>query len=629
MKKNFSVFLCFVLCTFSFAQTRLSLMPHLDKVTSVQYDLYSDDGSFFSTGKDGFIILWNKNGEGSHFQLSNYEIKFAALNPVRKEIAIYETDGNSVNTVSVWNLTDYTKKFSYNFKDSVLSLSYSKKGNYVIAGTLSDKGTIFINAATGKFEKPFFKNLNMVTYAETASSEKSLMSYSLTGNISYCELSTGKLLKKIQTESALENIVSFNRNRFIAGIKDKKIFIIDALTGAKVFEMKAVNPILLTFEDELYYFEQLTNKTASLFRFEENKMSAPKICKNITLFSNEKISSVLIMPDQIIFGTESGNIFTSDKTSSTQAELLSTYVTNKILDIAYIGDDLYLLTEDFILKTNEEKTEVLKVAENQGYSNFISNKDKLILWSQRKNAKVSEFDITENKLKELFVSKKPVLMIKDSNGHLIEIEGSSTINCYDFETASLKELYYGSGIQDAVIIGEHNLFIAKTVSNPAEKTLIYVNTKTSETVYLDLGADLIYCLESGGNTDENNSEFLYAVGVMHKNGADSTVILKYDVKNKTTETINTFDDLDLHAFISADGENLVSNILSCQFFYISGKNKKPVVLNRTSALPVKCCSNYDNLVVLNTDGSISWYALNDSMIIADWYISENHTVIEY
>ena len=116
---------------------------------------------------------------------------------------------------------------------------------------------------------------------------------------------------------------------------------------------------------------------------------------------------------------------------------------------------------------------------------------------------------------------------------------------------------------------------------------------------------------------------------MHKNGADSTVILKYDVKNKTTETINTFDGLDLHAFIFADGENLVSNILSCQFFYISGKNKKPVVLNRTSALPVKCCSNYDNLVVLNTDGSISWYALNDSMIIADWYISENHTVIEY
>ena len=96
----------------------------------------------------------------------------------------------------------------------------------------------------------------------------------------------------------------------------------------------------------------------------------------------------------------------------------------------------------------KEKTEVLKVAENQGYSNFISYKDKLILWSQRKNAKVSEFDITENKLKELFVSKKPVLMIKDSNGHLIEIEGSSTINCYDFETASLKELYYGSGIQD-------------------------------------------------------------------------------------------------------------------------------------------------------------------------------------
>ena len=48
---------------------------------------------------------------------------------------------------------------------------------------------------------------------------------------------------------------------------------------------------------------------------------------------------------------------------------------------------------------------------------------------------------------------------------------------------------------------------------------------------------MIYCLESGGNINENNSEFLYAVGVMHKNGADSTVILKYDVKNKTTEKL--------------------------------------------------------------------------------------------
>ncbi|MGN0739929.1 MAG: hypothetical protein ACI4LX_07130 [Treponema sp.] len=629
MKKKFSVFLCFVFCSLCFAQSRFSLMPHLDKVTSVQYDLYSDGGSFFSTGKDGFIVLWNKDGKAEHFQLSNYEIKFASLNPVRKEIAVYETDGNSVNTVSVWNLSDYTKKFSYDFKDSVLSLSYSKKGNYVIVGTLSDKGTVFINAATGKFEKPFFGNLNMITYAETAGSEKSLMSYALTGSISYHELSTGKLLKKIQTEPALENVVSFNRNKFIAGKKDKKIFIINAMSGEKVFEMKAVNPVLLTFEDELYYFEQLTNKTASLFRFEENKTEAPKICKNISLSGNEKISSVLMTPDQIILGTESGNIFASDKTSSTQAELLSSDMTKKILDIAYIGDDLYLLTQEFILKTNEEKTEVIKVLENQGYSNFVSYKDRLILWSQRKNTKVSEFNVTENKLKELFVSKKPVLAIKNSNGHLIEIEGSSTVNCYDFETASLKELYYGSGIQDAVIIGENNLFIAKAVSNPAEKTLIYVNTKTSETVYLDLGVDLIYCLESGGNEGNGSSRFLYAVGIMHKNGADSTVILRYDDESKTTETVKTFDRLDLHASIFAYGENLISNTLSGEFFFISEKDKNPVVLNRTCALPVKCRANYDNLVVLNTDGSISWYALNGSMIIADWYISENHTVIEY
>ena len=110
-----------------FAQSHISTQSHSGSVSNVAY-LEDSDGSVFSAGKDGFLIKWTEDGMGEHYQISELPIKMIARSPNGSEIAVYESDGASLNRVSVWNWKNFTRKYAFRFTDSLTSLSYSAKG---------------------------------------------------------------------------------------------------------------------------------------------------------------------------------------------------------------------------------------------------------------------------------------------------------------------------------------------------------------------------------------------------------------------------------------------------------------------------------------------------------------------
>ena len=182
-------------------------------------------------------------------------VKLCALAPDGKTIAAYETDGGLVNRVSVWDFDTLKRKYARRFSDAVTSLSFSAKGTYVIVGTASVEGAIFLRASDGRVADVLKDSTGIVSYAATSASEKTLCTYSPVGFISYYNMLDGKLKRRLSCEANLSDIVSFDNDMFLAGTKNDTVYVVSALSGKTTASVSARDPVLITGADDkdLYY----------------------------------------------------------------------------------------------------------------------------------------------------------------------------------------------------------------------------------------------------------------------------------------------------------------------------------------------------------------------------------------
>ena len=319
MKKNF-IFTVILLTFFCLnAQSNISTQAHNGKVTNILNNEKTNNSTFFSTGEDGFIIRWTDNNLGEHYQLTDKEIRLCASSPTSNEIAIYETDGGLYNRISVWDLNNYTKKYSYSFTDNILSLSYSKKGTYLIIGTSTIGNPVFINTSTGKRISKIKTEAGIYSFIETASSEKTIMLYSLTGTISYYNMQTGKQLRKYSTEQGLTNVILYNKNTLLAGIKDNTVYVINAMSGEVLKKAICKNPRILSGDEVLYYLD-IDSKISSIYtiRVTSGGVKGPLIYKNLQMPVKESFSLGTIINDNLFLGSENGNIYSCNVKEETK-----------------------------------------------------------------------------------------------------------------------------------------------------------------------------------------------------------------------------------------------------------------------------------------------------------------------
>ena len=158
------------------SQARLSTQGHESSVTAL---CAAGNSGFFSAGQDGFVIRWNENGMGQHFQMSDLSIKMIAYNKATNEIAIYETDGAAINRVSVWSWTTFTRKYSKRFTDTVTAISFSAKGTYLMVSTAAVNGTFLFNAKTGSRVRTITEVPAISSMMRTSDSEKTAIMYSI------------------------------------------------------------------------------------------------------------------------------------------------------------------------------------------------------------------------------------------------------------------------------------------------------------------------------------------------------------------------------------------------------------------------------------------------------------------
>lgn len=612
----------------SFSQASISTQSHLSDVTNIAC-VDSNGKSAVSAGGDGFLIKWNEDGTGEHYQISDLPIKMISRSPNGNEIAVYESDGASLNRVSVWNWKTLTRKFAYRFSDTITALNFSANGTYLMLGTAAVDGANLINASTGNFVRGKFPaGTGVVNFMCTSATEKTAVTYSSKGVIAYYNLASGKQKAKYITEDMLSQCGLFNNSVFFAGVRGNNIYIVQAVTGKTVGKYNAQSPVLvMSNKNQDLYFIQNENRQFKVYRIQNDRNKAvlePELMRTFSGLKNgEKITCADFSGDEIYAGTSLGNIYKFDFVKAERVDVLqplSENICEQIYDAACDGDEFYFLSENSIFKSSDENNAVSRFASNSGYRNLIADSGNLILWSKDERRSVSLLNKETGDLKTVFTPGSGIQSLRCTENFLVDVEASSSVNIIDLATGEKKQVYSGTGIQDALIIGGNDLFIAKSSASEPNVPLLHVNIKTQETVPLNVKGNIAYSLASSSNQNEFYGILIYTDTRTKKL---TTSVFAYDVSKKSLRNLLTISDEDNGAFAYFKDSMLYTNIGKNQIRSYNLRTRKNFIYKRSASMPLKVAGNGSKFAVLNRNGSVSWYNPEASNVTADWYLSSN------
>lgn len=640
----------------SFAQSHISTQAHETSVNQVipLETSSSLNDVFISGGNDGYLINWLPDGTGEHYQISELQIKLIAHNPSNSEVAVYETDGISINRVSVWDLKTLVRKYAKRFSDSITSISYSEKGSYLIIGTAAVNGIYFLNADSGTIAFKPTDVSNIISMSKTSASEKSAIFYSSTGSLIYYDVTNNKIKAKFQTESQLTQPMLFGtgevENCFFAGVKNNTIYIVNALSGKTIAQYQAQKALIFSSQNEnesnFYFISQATNgySLKSIdFTVLKNQTKAssksilnppaPFLIKKFTNLSNKDSFTCASKNMTTVFlGTQSGNIYKMNTVSETE-NLTLFPITEKLYDRIYdfTSDDtkFYFLTKNSIFASSYDNSVISRVGNNNSQTNIIKYKDGVILWSKDTRKSVQFVSLSNGGTatpKLLFTPSNSLQVVRLFGDKIVFVQGNSSVNIFDIPSMQNAEIYSGTSVQDAILYNDTDLYVAKTSAVDPATPLIQVNIVTKETVPLKISGTLAYSL-SHDSSRENSP--IYGITVTVNEDDSVTKVFSFSPSEMSLTNLLQLKDEDPNAFTYLNYPLLYTNIGKNNIRSYNLETRENVQLKRSASMPIKIEVSGSRIAVLNRDGSISWYDSNSSKVIADWYLTNNGDWFEF
>jgi len=403
------------------AQSHISTQSHQGIVTAVVPSNSGDaKKTFFSAGADGFLIKWSDDDQGEHYQISDLPVKFAAVSPGQNLIAVYETDSGLMNRVSVWDFNTLTRRYARRFSDSVTSLSFSAGGTYLIVGTATVTGAVFLRADDGTVVDKISDTTGIFSFASTSSTEKTFFTYSPAGSIAYFNLQTGKLKGKFQAEPGLSQVATFGSDLFLAGVKNNTVYVLSALSGSTVGTFPSNKPIILADKTDknLYFLENNGRNGYALKELsstDTKSVSAPQQVRTFRALQGDVICCGAREGTAVMLGSQSGDLFRTD--CSPEAAMLSFYplsqnVYDKIYDMAPSGEDFYFLTQNALYKSSYDSGIVTRIADNPGQTQVTAYGGSIVLWSRGTRNPVQLLDPAGKSTSVLFTPKSNVQNVR-------------------------------------------------------------------------------------------------------------------------------------------------------------------------------------------------------------------------
>ena len=204
---------------------------HVGAVLDLQYDEQRDLA--FSAGEDGTVRIWDVRG-GSLFRalhVTPHSVQMIAVNPVAPQVAVVAADGLRSFSLSVWDWEQERMAYRIRLRDAPLFLRFSSQGTYLAYGESTWQGLKILDAATGDPVRFHPEGFGIVGFAEVSRSEKTIMTYQISGRISYWDLASGELIREVPAAPYLSRIRISRDRRFMIGNTGTEAILLDTFTG--------------------------------------------------------------------------------------------------------------------------------------------------------------------------------------------------------------------------------------------------------------------------------------------------------------------------------------------------------------------------------------------------------------
>ena len=359
--------------------------------------------------------------------------------------------------------------------------------------------------------------------------------------------------------------------------------------------------------------------------------ASPLIIKNFTgLKSRDKFTCAAKNAETVMLGTQNGALYSM--TDIPESELYSIFAITenmyqKIYDIDSDETLFYLLTKNAIFKTSYDTKAMYRLGSSFSHTNILKYNDSLILWSKGTQRPVQQMSLDGSEdTKILFTPSAQLKNLRVFKNKIVYILGTSIVTIYDMGTGANSTVYTGTSVQDAVLVNENLVVVAKTSTGKGDSAVVSVNTQTKETVPLKFNGDVVFSLSYDENKENSP---VYGISINSVNGTSKTFVFSYYPKSGIQNSLFTLQSEDAAAFTELEYPFVFTNIGKNQVRSYNISAGKTTVFRRSASMPLKAAASKDRVAVLNYNGSISWYNPSSQILLADWYLTTDGDWIEF
>lgn len=568
--------------------------------------------TYFVSGDEYGFVTRHEEGTGDTWQVSDLPIRRIAVHPEGNLIAVYESDGFTVHRISLWNWSEKRRIYAKRFKDSVLSLSWSAKGTWLLVGNSSLEGITALDGATGNPVNLFASQPGMVSYAVTGKTETSIMTFGPSGRLVYTDLSTGAARASYQGPADISEPRPLNNNRAIAGIIDGSMNVIDATSGKTLAWWESSFPALLPAAaetDTAPYWLEHDIENCWFLRHGDLKSQAFEFPAG-----SNPVSS-MVLGEHILFGASDGGIYALSSEVSPDAlpipEPVDSSPVRRIDDAVSDGERLFILTEGAVLISAGPGKAPLFAFDGIEGNRIALTEGLLLFWSDLKAAPVSKTSLDGEMREILYSPTEPVTAFNTIPGKIALIEGSSKVTVLDMSsgiTGVAPFNYRGIGLQDILIISADSVVVTKSATARAPNPVVKIDTRTGETVPYKIEGNLCYGIKPTNTDATGFTGFIVGSAdsgsitrLVTVTGLDTLAGIAPPVKTEAS-----YADEDLAASAQSDGSLIYTNLGKGSLVEIDSTKGTVRRFQRGYALPKRIVLMDRWAVTINHDGSVSW-----------------------
>ncbi|MGO9310607.1 MAG: hypothetical protein ACLQDL_16490 [Spirochaetia bacterium] len=545
---------------------------HTGAVRWIEFD--EKRGLLFSSGDDGTVRIWDPVAGNllKVLQVTELATGRIAVNPAATQLAVVVNDGAGTNFLAVWDWDKERQIFRIPLKEYPLFLRFSGLGTYILFGESSWQGLQIIRAADGRSVGFHSEGFGIVGFAEMSRTEKTLMTYQVSGRISYWDVATGNRTMDVAAVPYLSGIRISRDRSSLVGFTGTEVIRLDAVTGAERGRarldgvtaldispagdevtcisgggrqvtrwalgddsMNAARPLpalpsppsLVAYGADSLYFAGAAGGLVSLTSRGEVSQFGKNVVADLTGFDTG--------PDRVALGSRDWvRVFSSNSLDGTVplTAIRTALAPNPFSDSAgltFLGDDTLL-----------------------AWGSSAAGVPALAALDTRTLGSPAEATRAFATFPSPF--RSALADLRAAADELIGVESGGTLRMADPRTGAARFDTRVPGAATAVRVSAKEIMVGRNTTAAREGSLLRLNTGTGETVAIKGRNVFTYALLFDPGVP-GRGPYVYAVGI---DSAGSTNLLRYDGPGFERETLlDSVADEDLDASLSLDPDQHV------------------------------------------------------------------------